>query len=813
MRLRHPTNIQDVSLLTYASWKVYVVAAIYVSFYGISGQMWVTTAGQPYEWALQEQKRIVREKADENKEKGVSFESGTTEKKEAELNIDYESLPSPIMPSAWSCAMIFFTVTSHILFHLMCHWSIRFRTLFLYQAARQIRRGSFIRVDPHANKGKAAICLIEESDVSLRLRFIFQYQTYEFIEEEEACEGLLGDICDPGLQLVASPTDLSWQDYKNSRGLETEGALEKAQDRYGPNTFELPRPTFIDLYKTQLMSPVAMFQFASAALFMLDRYWKYTCFTLMSILGFEASTSFQRLKSMNTLRGMSTKSYNVYVYRKLKWDEVAIDDLLPGDIVSLTAKNSEEKTEGATEENKKDAAANKNLTVPCDCLVLKGNAIVNEATLTGESVPQMKDALGTPDDPKSQVDLFGRQRIHTLFSGTSLIQASLGQKAIQDDSSSNHGVPDPPNDGIVCFVLRTGFNSSQGELMRMIEFSTEEVSSDKLETAAQLLFLLTFALVAAGYVLHKGLQDPTRPTYKTLLRCTLIITQVVPPQLPMQMAFAVHTALMTLLKAGIFCTEPFRVPFAGRIEYCFFDKTGTLTSDQMVAVGIVNGDDKKPGEAAQADALLKDKKTDDAGMKKGFLTQHAHGEPKAHVLFKDASTYAAMCVAGCHSLIEVDGKAIGDPIEVAALAGVQWSYTPSDNTASPGPWRSKELFLAKQKEYLDRLRDDIEADKKEKEELSKKRAELETELKKDRLEAKKLQCVIEQRFHFSSELQRMSTICRVTTTGGGDKLPPSGLYCLTKGSPEAIARLLSSKPTWYDVTYQRLAEKVTASLH
>merc|ERR1719191_1643905 len=122
----------------------------------------------------------------------------------------------------------------------------------------------------------------------------------------------------------------------------------------------------------------------------------------------------------------------------------------------------------------------------------------------------------------------------------------------------------------------------------MIEFSTEEVSADKKETALQLLFLLCFAIVAAGYVLKKGLEDPEKPTYKTLLRCTLIITSVVPPSLPMQMAFAVHTALMSLLKSGIFCTEPFRVPYAGRVSHCFFDKTGTLTSDQMVAVGIVN---------------------------------------------------------------------------------------------------------------------------------------------------------------------------------------------------------------------------------
>jgi cation-transporting ATPase 13A1 len=306
------------------------------------------------------------------------------------------------------------------------------------------------------------------------------------------------------------------------------------------------------------------------------------------------------------------------------------------------------------------------------------------------------------------------------------------------------------------------------------------VSADKIETALQLLFLLIFALAAAGYVLYKGLQDPTRPTYKTLLRCTLIITSVVPPSLPMQMAFAVHTALMTLLKAGIYCTEPFRVPYAGKIEYCFFDKTGTLTSDSMVAVGVVTSDlhDKKP---------------------------HNKDVPKPLVAMKDATTAAAMCIAGCHSLIEVDGKAIGDPIEVAALHGVAWSYTPNDRTASPGPWRSKELFLAKQKEYVTCLREDIETDKKEKEELTKNMEDLEKEIKHDKQESAKLRVVIEQRFHFSSELARMSTICSVHTSGG-EKMQ-EGTYCLTKGSPEAISKLLASKPEWYDSTYRSLSEK------
>ena len=55
----------------------------------------------------------------------------------------------------------------------------------------------------------------------------------------------------------------------------------------------------------------------------------------------------------------------------------------------------------------------------------------------------------------------------------------------------------------------------------------------------------------------------------------LIITRVVPPELPLQTAMAVNTALMTLMKAQIFCTEPFRIPYGGRVDACLFDKVSS----------------------------------------------------------------------------------------------------------------------------------------------------------------------------------------------------------------------------------------------
>jgi cation-transporting ATPase 13A1 len=520
-------------------------------------------------------------------------------------------------------------------------------------------------------------------------------------------------------------------------GFDSEMHLVSGQIRYGNNTFSVKQPTFGELYKSQLLSPFTVFQLFCVILWMLDDYWQYSFFTLFMILTFEATVVFSRIKSLGALRGMGNPSRSVFVHRLDKWQAVETSELLPGDIMSLTrvkphfAKddpNNKKKKVKKVEDDGGDI-------IPADLLLLRGSTVVNEASLTGESVPQMKEGL-TEIVKGEHLDMKNKQKMSVAYAGTKMLQCK-GAKEVEAQTEVARSlipeIPNPPDDGCVCFVLRTGFSSAQGKLVRMIEGSQEKVKGHEKETGLLLLLLFFFAVASSSYVLYHGLQSDKRSKYELLLHCILIITSVIPPELPMQMALAVNNSLMTLMKLHIFCTEPYRVPIAGKLDACLFDKTGTLTTDELVAVGVCQPPMLK---------IPKGKEEDD----NKFLTPmiQTHDE-------------AALVLAGCHSLVYIEGETTGDPLESAALKSMRWELSKESGNAVPSPATEKKP--------------------------AGKPISVVSESRVEEIE-------VLTRHHFSSKLQRMSCVVKSVSTGKH--------YAVLKGSPEAVGNQLGTKPGGYD---------------
>lgn len=797
------------------------------------------------------------------------------EKEFKEKNTDLPPLPPEYLPSAWAVLSLLASMTFHALFFLLCRWIPQFKASCLYQRATVVSEGCFVLIVPPPNRGKAEIVTTSRSMSNNTVQLEFQRQKYFYVTPEELGEGDRSQFPNGVLTLSSCPVDLPITSYLTATGLRNELEIQVATERYGKNHLAVHIPSFLELLKNQLLSPLSMFQVFCAMLWLLDEYWTYTIWTLVMVVVFEASTVFQRTRTQKMLGGMAPKGNPIFAYRAGKWQQISTKELLPGDLISMSFHRTEVLSSGdSTAGKQKKSVGDAQVTfvwdgsIPCDCLILKGSAVVNEASLTGESIPQMKEALtdslidaekasDTGDRKNFQagdsiggdvsLDINSLHRVNTLFSGTMAltVDGEWGSDCngkpgldVVHASCIDNRIPHPPDNGMVAYVLRTGFGSSQGALMQMIEFSQQSVQGDSRETGYALLMLFIFALISSGYVLYDGLQKQEKTTHEILLKCVIIITSVVPRQFPMQMAMAVNMALMALTKAGVFCTEPFRVPLAGKISHILFDKTGTLTTDQLEPVGII--------------AVTENNKTAVSVVSKDGGKNSS--ERDEMIAVEGASDEAAMVLAACHSLVSVvDNKAptaaavsndsenqtdtpvaaqkkqlAGDPIELAAVKSIGWTWDAEKSTATPGRTiKSLEKMIKVTTERLTKMRtnqpkaptaaasnalalkhnDNLSAMEKKIQDMQKKLAELKIRMDEDLCTS----IQVLHRHHFSSGLQRMSVVCNVNLNKKNKKSKneSSAHFVLVKGSPEAVQSLsvAGTLPEWYAQTYERLARR------
>jgi magnesium-transporting ATPase (P-type) len=167
------------------------------------------------------------------------------------------------------------------------------------------------------------------------------------------------------------------------------------------------------------------------------------------------------------------------------------------------------------------------------------------AILTGESVPQSKFPPSSDTKEILQVPprnfyfkppfcilsilisnyvllqpLLPAHRPHILFCGSSVVQLQQGERAARGKMYS------PPYGGGVGLVMRTGFCTQKGELLRSISCCGDSVSVNNKEALAFMGVLLVFAVAASSYVLNSSWSSGKTSHFKLLMRCIMIITTV-----------------------------------------------------------------------------------------------------------------------------------------------------------------------------------------------------------------------------------------------------------------------------------------------
>lgn len=522
-------------------------------------------------------------------------------------------------------------ITVQSLLWLMTKWSVDFAALFKATRAKTVDRAELIKVIPVENAGSAEICQLLQDDKGGKktISFLFQKRRFLYYPETQTFAPL-------SYVLDAEPKP-AIKTFLQTRGLTTKTEIERVQHHYGDNKFDIPVPTFLELFQEHAVAPFFVFQIFCVGLWMLDEYWYYSLFTLFMLVVFESTVVWQRQRTLNEFRGMNIKPYDAWVFRENKWQEITSDKLLPGDLVSV----NRTKDDGG---------------VACDILLIEGSAIVNEAMLSGESTPLLKDSVQLRPG-EDLIEPEGLDKNAFVHGGTKVLQIThpnLGDLS-ETAAAAHAGVPTPPDNGALGYVVKTGFETSQGSLVRTMIYSTERVSANNAEALLFILFLLIFAIAAAWYVWQEGVSKD-RKRSKLMLDCVLIITSVVPPELPMELSLAVNTSLAAMSKFAVFCTEPFRIPFAGRVDIACFDKTGTLTGEDLVVDGIAGLSLGQQGAKVDVDGAHVDlAKVSEVGMD------------------------TTLVLATAHALVKLDeGDVVGDPMEKATLTSLGWTLGKND---------------------------------------------------------------------------------------------------------------------------------------
>ncbi|CAJ0955301.1 unnamed protein product, partial [Mesorhabditis belari] len=421
-------------------------------------------------------------------------------------------------------------------------------------------------------------------------------------------------------QIDQSVAFCEYQAISDRQGLDEEVVVNKRKI-YGSNEIVIPKKSAFEIILREAISPFCLFQAFSVTVWMNDDYHLFACvIVFLTLLGI--FTTYREVrKCENRLREMAAQhgGGEVEVMRGGVIKMIKNAEVVPGDLVLVPQHGC---------------------TLSCDLVLLTGQVICNESMLTGESVPVTKAALPSHEENGELVTdvlIAGKHDKHILYGGTEVLQTRYyaGKR-------------------VKAIVLRTGFATSKGQLVRSIMYPKApdfEFTKDLLKFVG---FLFGVACCGMAYtiVLMTMRGETVR---RCIVRALDIVTIVVPPALPAAMASCYVKSQKNLEDKQIFCVAPSKIAICGAINVVCFDKTGTLTEDGLDFLLI------RPVDIVTQD---------DGSLGAHFTEECYNVDPNS--LPQDGEMAAG--IATCHSLTRIGGKLLGDPIDLLLFESTAWEF-------------------------------------------------------------------------------------------------------------------------------------------
>ncbi|CAO3648772.1 unnamed protein product [Cunninghamella blakesleeana] len=405
-----------------------------------------------------------------------------------------------------------------------------------------------------------------------------------------------------------------------SKGVTSEEALQRLE-LLGPNLIRVEVPSILRAVIQEFSSLLYLYQMWCMWVWYFFKYYQMglvqTCIILLSAF----IRVFLRLRGEYHIRDMAEQKANVHVYRDGEWVEnLCSSEIIPGDIFEI-------------EENS---------LVPCDAVILNGDVVVNESSLTGEAMPIRKFAI--PHD-HNIYEPMGSGKNNTLFAGTIVAQVNLLINSITDGDDTEKKKINNKTSRAYALALKTGITTEKGTLIHKILFPSPVsfIFNEHIKVAIGVLLiwgLIAFAL--SIYLMGRG--NITSWYYGIF-----VMSQIFSPLLPAAFTINQSVCAARLRRKQILCIDLPRINLSGKVRIFCFDKTGTLTEEGLEFFGGVSKMDgfEKKGERIDDPLAI---------------------EPTL-----------AMGIATCHAVTKIKDQFIGNPVDLNSFISMKWELLPSNN--------------------------------------------------------------------------------------------------------------------------------------